>query len=123
MQVYTYWGLAALSRKLRVACGLIWGRAYSPVPHKTDLIILLGEPISVTQVFCFSMMLKSFLVVLKHSTMANMKVCPYAHGAASNVLCSCVPFSKVNVLFCPVAASMQARLSNYFQSTSVLPVN
>ena len=45
-----YKGSEALSRKLRCAIGIFYGRWYSPVPNKVQLTVLVGKPITVEKV-------------------------------------------------------------------------
>ena len=50
MQVFVYKGSEALSRQLRCAIGIFYGRWYSPVPNKVQLTVLVGKPITVEKV-------------------------------------------------------------------------
>ena len=50
-QLFTVWGPAQLSRRLRVAVGVFWGAYYLPLPRKHDLVSVAGHPIP--GVLCF----------------------------------------------------------------------
>jgi 2-acylglycerol O-acyltransferase 2 len=49
-QVFSYTGVESLSRRLRATVGIFWGRWGLPLPLKTDLILAMGEPITVDKV-------------------------------------------------------------------------
>lgn len=49
-QVFVYKGSESLSRRLRCAVGIFYGRWFSPVPNKVRLTVLVGKPISVQKV-------------------------------------------------------------------------
>lgn len=49
-QMFTFWGSAWLSRKCRMSVGLFFGRWGLPLPHKCDIVSVLGPPIPVKQV-------------------------------------------------------------------------
>jgi 2-acylglycerol O-acyltransferase 2 len=48
-EVYSYKGLEKLSRRLKAAVGIFYGRAYTWLPYKTDMVVLVGKPIKVRQ--------------------------------------------------------------------------
>ena len=45
-----YKGSETLSRRLRCAIGIFYGRWYLPIPNKIRLTVLLGKPINVAQI-------------------------------------------------------------------------
>ena len=44
-QLFHFWGLNALSRKLRASLGFVWGRWGLPLPMQHDLISAISYPI------------------------------------------------------------------------------
>ena len=44
-QLFHFWGLTALSRKLRASLGFVWGRWGLPLPMQHDLISAISYPI------------------------------------------------------------------------------
>ena len=50
LQVFVYKGFEKLSRQLRCALGIFYGRLYLPVPQKVQLTVLVGSPITVNKV-------------------------------------------------------------------------
>lgn len=48
-QMFTFWGSAWLSRKCRLSMGLFYGRWGLPLPHKCDIVSVVGAPIAVKQ--------------------------------------------------------------------------
>ena len=50
LQVFVYKGFERLSRQLRCAIGIFYGRWYLPVPQKVQLTVLVGSPIKVNKV-------------------------------------------------------------------------
>lgn len=49
LQVFVYKGSETLSRRLRCAIGIFYGRWYLPIPNKIRLTVLVGKPISVAK--------------------------------------------------------------------------
>ena len=48
-QLLTFSGPGKLSRKARASLGLLWGTAGLPLPRRSDIISLVGEPIPVSK--------------------------------------------------------------------------
>ena len=48
-QLLTFSGPGKLSRKARASLGLLWGTAGLPLPRRSDIISLVGEPIPVVR--------------------------------------------------------------------------
>lgn len=44
-QMFTFWGPKSLSRWLQVSVGVFWGRYALPLPHRHDIISIVGRPI------------------------------------------------------------------------------
>ncbi|DBB16583.1 hypothetical protein WJX82_009621 [Trebouxia sp. C0006] len=49
-QVFVYKGSETLSRRLRCAIGIFYGRWYLPIPNKIRLTVLVGKPINVAKI-------------------------------------------------------------------------
>ena len=50
LQVFVYKGSETLSRRLRCAIGIFYGRWYLPIPNKIRLTVLVGKPINVAKI-------------------------------------------------------------------------
>ena len=44
-QMLDFWGSCALSRRVRAAVGIFWGRYGLPVPRRYDIIVAIGRPV------------------------------------------------------------------------------